>query len=105
MSIEGKGTEDRDSIRSDSVSSSMTSSVAKSAASSSKYTLTSTKRYLSSNGQTIVAIGMYHKSVNKELIFKPDMSDGDYLGMLTNFQDEIVNTDLFGEDPDMTMIN
>lgn len=97
------GTEDRDRLRETSVSSGQVSGIASSGYD--KYTLTATKRYLDANGENIVAMGMYHSNIDKELIFKPNIFNGAYIGMQTNFQDDISNTDLVGVAPDMTRID
>lgn len=102
-SLSASGTEDRDTLRKDTVSSGQVSGIA--SAGYSRYTLTSTKRYLDETGRNIIAMGMCHSNINKELIFKPKIFEGNYIGMETNFQDDIVNTDLKGEEPDMTRID
>lgn len=100
--IEADGSENRDRLREDTISSGQVSGIASSGFD--RYSLTSTKRYFDSTGEVIIAMGMYHSNVDKELIFKPDIFAGEYLGMETNFQEKISNSDIIG-DPDMTPIN
>lgn len=101
--LEASGSEDRDKLRSDSISSGQVSGIA--SAGYDNYNLTSTKRYMNETGTNIIAMGMYHSNIDKELIFKPSIFGNEYLGMETNFQEIISNTELFGEEPDMTRID
>lgn len=101
--LAASGSEDRDRLRQDTVSSGQVSGIM--SGGYDRYNLTSTKRYLDSTGTVIVAMGMYHSNIDKELIFKPNVFGGEYLGMETNFQDIISNTDLIDVLPDMTRID
>jgi hypothetical protein len=101
--LKAGGSIDTNSYTSDNITSSQVNSIINNLYN--KYSLTSTKRYLNSEGTEVEAMGMYHSNVGKELIFKPIFEGEKYIGMQTNFSDSILNTDLLGEDPDMTRID
>lgn len=102
-SLSATGTEDRDRLRDRQVSSGQVSEMISGAYGN--YNLVTTTRYLNKSGTEIIAMGMKHSNLEKELIFKPVIFEGQYLGMQTNFQDGIENTDKFGEEPDMKRID